>query len=304
MGRVGRVGRRGGDGSGHWRLELARRIALPYAENPNARVVMIAGSVGRGTDDRWSDIEIDVYYERPPSEAERLAAAADSGGDVVGLSDDEHEWEEQLSFGGFHAHTSTFLVSTLEQCLHEVVDECSTDAFAQSRLFSLLHAQAVKGAADAAAWLARAAAYPAGLREAMLVEYLRFDRFRYMGRMLAERGDLLLLSDVFVEVGGRLLCALLGLNRVYLPTPAYPSWRTKGMDEMIEMLAVKPAGLSSRLKAAFRVEPAEGVAALDELIHETVVLVEAHMPSFDTGSLRSAPPEERVPWDTAPPGAR
>jgi hypothetical protein len=292
---------RGGGGSGHWRLELARRIALPYAQEPNARAVMIAGSVGRGTDDRWSDIEIDVYYERPPAEDERRAAAGASGGEVVGLYEDEQEWEEQLSFGGFHAHTSTFLVSTLERCIRDVVDECSTDAFAQSRLFSLLHAVPVKGAQEADAWRARAAGYPDGLRHAMLAEYLRFGRFRSMGRMLAERGDVLLLQDLLVEVGGRLVSALLGLNRIYLPTPDYAVSRAKGVDEMIGLMAIRPAELSARLRAAYRVEPVEAVPALEALVDETFALVEAHVPGFDTAPYRLPPVAARVAWDHAPP---
>jgi hypothetical protein len=285
------VERRGGGGGGHWRLELARRIAMPYARERNARAVMIAGSVGRGTDDRWSDIEIDVYYERPPAEDERRAAAQASGGEVAGLHEDEQEWEEQLSFGGFHAHTSTFLVSTLERCIHDVVDGCSTDAFAQSRLFSLLHAVPVKGAPEADAWRARAAHYPDGLRHAMLAEYLRFDRFRYMGRMLA-------------EVGGRLVAALLGLNRIYLPTPAYSICRVKGMDEMIGLMAVKPPELSARLRSALRGEPAEGVALLESLVDETFALVDAHAPAFDTAPYRSPPGDERVAWEDPPPLSR
>ena len=283
-----------------WRLELARRIASPYARDENSRAVMVAGSVGRGTDDRWSDIEIDVYYDRPPTEAERRAAARASGGDVIGLDEDEHEWQERLTFGGFHAHTSTFLASTLETCIHEVVDECSTDAFAQSRLFSLLHAVPLKGAADVELWRARVARYPDGLREAMLAETLRFARFRYTARMLADRGDVLLLTDVLVEVGGRLVSALLALNRIYLPTPDYAIWQTKGMDEMVGRMAIKPEGLATRLTGALRGDPAEGVAAFERLIDETFALVAVHAPAFDMGAHTRPPPGHRVPWDAPP----
>jgi len=293
------VNRRGDAGEG-WRLQLARKMALPYARDENARAVLIAGSVGCGTDDRWSDIEIDVYYDRPPTETERRAAAKASGGDLVGLDEDEVEWEERLSLGGFHAHTSTFLASTLERYIHDVVDECSTDAFAQSRLFSLLHAVPVKGAAEVTVWRARAARYPDGLQEAMLAETLRFAGFHYMARMLADRGDVLLLADILVEVGGRLVSALLALNRIYLPTPDYAVWRTKGMDEMIDRMAIKPEDLSARLKGALRGDPAEGVAAFERLIDETFALVAVHAPAFDVEAHTSPPPNQRVPWDVSP----
>jgi hypothetical protein len=46
-------------------------------------------------------------------------------GTVDLLAQDEVEWEEKMSIGGFHAHTSTFLVVTMEQYLREVVDRCA-----------------------------------------------------------------------------------------------------------------------------------------------------------------------------------
>jgi hypothetical protein len=45
-----------------WRLELGRRIGMGYAADPKARVVVVSGSTGRGVADRYSDLEIDVYW--------------------------------------------------------------------------------------------------------------------------------------------------------------------------------------------------------------------------------------------------
>jgi hypothetical protein len=138
-----------------WRLALAERIGASYASDSNARVVMVAGSVGRGSADRYSDVEVDVYYSRPPTEAERIAAAERSGGTIERLDEDADEWEERLSFGGFHAHTSTFLVATMERYLHETVDECATAPEAQTRLFSLQHGKTLKGEEQVERWRGR-----------------------------------------------------------------------------------------------------------------------------------------------------
>jgi hypothetical protein len=286
------------EGTG-WRLALARRIAAPYVDNPNARVVMVAGSVGRGAADRWSDIEIDVYYEEPPTEADRIAAVESWGGGVAALGEDEVEWEERFTIGGFHAHTSTFLASTMERFLREVVDDCSVDPEAQSRLFSLQHAVPLKGEAQIERWLTRAEPYPEGLRRAMLVENLDFGRFRYAAEMLVARDDLLLLYDSFIDVGRRLIGALLGVNRIYLPTPSHPKW----MDETISLLPIAPSELSARLKRTFRVEPAAGVAALENLMDETLELVEVHVPGFDTSAYRAVPTDRRRAWEGPPRGA-
>jgi hypothetical protein len=281
-----------------WRLTLARKIAASYARNPNALAVMIAGSVGRGSADRYSDIEVDVYYAQSPTREERVAAVEGCGGTVALLDEDEDEWEEQMLFDGFHAGSSTFLVSTMERYLTTVIDQCEIDPLAQVRLYSLLYAVPVKGMELIERWQARVASYPAGLMDAMLKEHLQFRGFWYAEDMLVARDDLLLLYDIFVQVERQIIAALLGLNRIYLPTPTNLKW----MDEMIEGIAVKPTNLSTRLKQAFRCDPALVVQSLKEIIAEVLALVETHAPEFDTAPYRANFTRIRPAWDTPPPG--
>lgn len=50
-----------------------------------------------------------MYYHRPPTRAERTRAVERSGGRLIGLDQDEVEWEEQMSFGGFPVTTSSLM---------------------------------------------------------------------------------------------------------------------------------------------------------------------------------------------------
>lgn len=256
---------------------------------------MVAGSVGRGTADRYSDIEIDVYYREAPTEAERVAAVEGCGGSLVALGEDEDEWAEEMSFAGFDAHTSTFLVATMERYLHEVLDDWSTAPAGQTRLFSVLNAVTLKGEEQVERWRARAATYPDGLRNAMLAENLAFEPFRYAGEMHAARGDRLVLYDVLLGAARSLLAALFGLNRIHLPTFDY----LKRMNEWVELLAVSPADLSMRLERVFATEPVQAVRSFAELIDETLVLVDRHAPSFDTSPYRAGP-KRRIAWEAPP----
>jgi Domain of unknown function (DUF4037) len=282
-----------------WRLALAERIGASYASDRNVRVVMIAGSVGRGTDDRYSDVEIDVYYARAPTEAGRIAAVKRCGGTVESLGQDEDEWEDRMSFGGFSAHTSTFLVATMERYLRDVVGRGVVAPEAQTRLFSLQRGVVLKGKEQVERWRARAAAYPDGLQRAMLKENVGFGRFEYTAEMLAARGDMLALYDLFVETARQLIGTLLAVNRVYLPAPGY----LKSLAETISFMGVKPADLSARLRESFRLEPTAAVAALGELIEETLALVDAHVPGFDTAPYRAESARRRTAYDAPPAGA-
>ena len=66
-----------------WRLALARQIGAAYGVSPNVAAVYIAGSVARGWADRYSDIELDVYWSTPPSDGERLEIIRRAGGENV-----------------------------------------------------------------------------------------------------------------------------------------------------------------------------------------------------------------------------
>lgn len=234
-----------------WRFALAQQLAKAYAANPKAQVVLAAGSTGRGSADLFSDLEIDVYWSAPPTGAERRAAVAGGGGVLLSLFDyEEDEWAEDISIGGFHIGTSTFLVETMEGYLTEVLDEYSTAPLPQMRLYSLQHAIPLVGTELVERWRTRAAAYPTALAHAMLRENLIFEGFGYAEEMLAARDDMLVLADIFCRVERQVLGALLGLNRLYLPNPTY-----KGMDELIAEMSLVPPDLSARLKHAFRLPP-------------------------------------------------
>lgn len=281
-----------------WRLALAQKIAASYARSPNAIAVMVAGSVGRGRADQYSDIEIDVYYAEPPTDAERIAAVEGCGGVIELLDQDDDEWEEQMVVGGFHAASSTFLVSTLERYLAVVVDQAEIAPAAQVRLASLQQAIPVKGLPEIEQWRAKAAHYPRELSYTMLHANLPFRGFWYAEEMLAARDDLLLLYRLFVDVERQIIGALLGLNQLYMPTPDHMKW----MDEMITAMQLKPTDLATRLKQAFHINPVEGVRSLKTIIAEVFTLVETHLPEFDTAPYRANLGRKRPVWDAPPPG--
>ncbi len=276
-----------------WRFELAQRIGQAYAANPKAKVVMVAGSTGRGSADRYSDLEIDVYWSAPPTNDERKVAAEGAGGTLLELSDyEDDEWAEEISFGGFHIGTSTFLVETMERYLKEVIDEFSTAPLPQMRLYSLQHAIPLVGTELVESWRSKANLYSMGLVHAMLRENLVFQGFGYAEEMLAARDDVLMLYDIFCQIERQILGVLLGLNRMYLPNPGF-----KSMDELIASMHVKPFDLSFRLKQAFRVPPLEGVQLLHGVIKNIFDLVEACIPDFDTTLYRERIQQRRGVWE-------
>lgn len=269
-------------------------MAVAYAENSKVRVVIVAGSTGRGTADAYSDLEIDIYYDEPPTEEDRVAAVERCGAKLLSLDHDEIEWEEQMSFDGFPAATSTFLVSTMERFISEVVDDCNPDVEAQMRLYSVQHAVPVVGSELAEQWRQRVANYPDGLVHAMLDGTLGFWRLFRNVDMIVARDDLIALTDGIVDVQKRLLRALFALNRVYLPIPE----PIKRLDEVVDELQIKPDRLAARLRGMLRAQGEDAVSQLESLIEEVLDLVGENCKDFDVDSCRDELVRVRKAWES------
>ena len=63
-------------------LGLAKEVARIYSDDPRVVAVIAGGSVSRGCADEYSDVEIGVFWDTPPSDEDRRAAALRMGGDV------------------------------------------------------------------------------------------------------------------------------------------------------------------------------------------------------------------------------
>lgn len=283
-----------------WRLALAQHIAPAYIADPKVKAIVVAGSVARGYADRYSDVEIDVFWSEPPSDDERRAAVKRAGGEQLRLWPyEDEEWSENYTVGGVKIELSQFLVETIEGWLADVIDRCDTTIDKHILIAAVQHAVPLHGAALIEQWRAQAAAYPDHLRRAVVSQYLQFDGAWYAREMLAERDDLVFLYDIYCQVEKHILGALAGLNRVYLPHP-----RGKWMDRLIADLPIAPQGLALRLKQVFRMAPRSGVRLLNELIEETLALVEAHMPDIDTAEARQVARQRRAVSDQPPAALR
>ena len=107
-----------------WRMGVAERAAGVHAGNRNLAALAVAGSVGAGIADRFSDLELDCYWVRPPADADRLGPVRALGGELIALWDydqDDQEWSEDYLVGELGITVSNFLVSSVEQFLDDVL---------------------------------------------------------------------------------------------------------------------------------------------------------------------------------------
>ena len=289
----------------HWRLILARRVATAYSANPKVAAAIVGGSVARGHADRYSDIEVGIFWRQPPTDDDRRAAAEATGGDVHYLypyDPDEQVWFDSLFLGhltpgqratGLEVEVPHYTTDFVERVLDDVLERYDPSELKQNLLAVLPVAIPVHGQALIEAWRLRAANYPRGLALAVVKKYAQIEFF-WRTEMFLERGNnLMLLYDTLAQVSKSLLHLLLALNRIY-----YSGF--KWIHLQIRQMQVTPPDFERRLTKVFQSEPLTAIRELPVLVEETYTLIEKAMPEVDVERLRFLFRHRRQLWDQLP----
>lgn len=279
-----------------WRQALAQKIAIPYTMNAKVRVVAVVGSAAQGDADRFSDIDLAVFWAEPPTDKERrdiVRRVRGRRGPLVLLHAEEDHWSEEFEVGGVAIDVRHMTVEASERILADVLEGADPSLAKQQHSAMLL--SALSDSSVLTQWQQQALAYPHELGVAMVREHLMFPP-RWEQEMLAERNELLLLYDSLCLVEKHILLVLLGLNRLY-----YPGFRR--VDRLMERMSIAPLHLVSRFKQVFNIASIDSRASvyqLHDLVEETFRLVEMHMSKVDTTQARAHFAQRRLILEQVP----
>jgi hypothetical protein len=123
-----------------WRMAEARRAAQAYQPNPKLAALAVAGSVGSGLADQFSDLELDCYWFSAPGDQDRAGPIRALGGDLTALWDydqDEEERSEDYRLGELDVTVTNFLTGSVERFLDQVVQDADTDLVKHMHLVAL-----------------------------------------------------------------------------------------------------------------------------------------------------------------------
>lgn len=279
-----------------WRLAIARNIAPLIATNPDVRAIMLAGSTSRGCADSYSDIEIGVFWDIPPTDTARLAPVGPAGGEFWELDDyneADQVWMEEWGLGGLKVDVRNLTVARMEGILDDVLLRHATDSFQQATASAVLYAIPLYNAPLLERWQARLAEYPPGLARAMVQAHWRLDEWVWWMRQLIDRGDWPLVAQSLSEAVGEMLGMLFGLNHIYHPG-------LKWMDRSIKEMHVVPHDFATRIEAVFHSESSIAVQVTRELVLEVYDLLARHLPELDVSMPRTRFLRWRQQFDAPP----
>lgn len=264
-----------------WRLEKGKQIAALYAQNPKLRALIVAGSVGRGWADEWSDIELDLFWNEPPTDDDRKRVIEAASGTIeyyFPLEGDE--WSDAYFVDGLKIEVSSFLATTIDQYIRAVTEQYDTDTDKQLRFAALQNSIALHGHAQIEQWRVQLARYPDELARRVIANNIEFGGWNGV-EMLFERGDLLLACDLLVKTQKQVMAVLLALNRMWLAHP-----RGKWLTRVADSMKIKPARLAERMMFALRDGSAQGAREMHSVIEETFALVERQFPQMDLSEAK------------------
>lgn len=285
---------------------MSREVAAAYALNPKVEVVTLVGSVASGRADSNSDIDLFIFWNKPPTDNDRLKAVTRAGGRIdirwrqppsvrefkqimeraggkLGqlFTSGGEGWAEQFDVRGVTIGVHGLLSATTDRYLQDVIDKYDTSAGKHTLIYTIRTSQPLHGHARFKRWQAKAAKYPNELAAAVVTELLDLDRNWWECDLLARRDDWLLLYRLLEVMAHKILRILLALNRIYLHDP-----RLKWLEQLIKQLQIKPRRLSARLRTTFRLEPLAAVQEIQQLFEETLNLVAVHLTEVDTAFAR------------------
>lgn len=275
-------------------IQRAREVVSAHLPDHRLHAALITGSAALGISDRYSDIDMMLYYDTLPNDAEIEAArntyagveeawrinARDEGTVLVASRPDGIEI--QLGYCQWD--------SILER-VREIQDGKYLRGFEQKMCSGILQAVPLFGIEQIAELKSQIRNYPESLGLAMIREHMQFfPIWSYWDALKTRDGEIWLMATL-VDSVHNLLGVLSGMNRVYF-TP----FQLKHTADLLAQLQIGPSDLQPRIQKVLYGEIEPGLEELRALITETRDLLAEHFPQMDLTPLDKSLGRSWKPW--------
>lgn len=260
-----------------WRTDLARRLTECLATFRGVQAIVVAGSVARNYADEYSDVEMPLFWEALPDDATRHAIVAALKANFLHTYNGP-AWEDQLLISGLQVDLWHIAVTDQEATLQAVLYDHCSDLGSLNALDTIRSCIPLYGDDIVQSWKHRAQEYPEELAKRILQEHLASFSVGELF-ILAQRDNPTAFYAQLSHLQQEMFLVLLALNRSYFPT-------FKWLYRSLESMPVKPEAVGQRFQQAFRTSPEAVIADTQQLLEETLHLVEMQFPQIDTALIQ------------------
>ena len=276
-------------------LNLGKKILEPYTKLPTARAAMITGSVAEGISDFYSDLDMTVYYENELPSEEELARIREQNGaaERAWLLGDRAEGNiaEAYELNGIQAQIGHALIPIWENDIAQVLERFNADTPLHKAMSGILESITVFGDEHMTRWKEKIAAYPDGLRRAMVEQHLKFFPYWNIQKQIAARDATIWHYQILTEAAYNLVAVLAGLNRLY-----FTNFQFKKMRRFLVQMQIIPENFAERIETLIKQDAADAAIALEDLVRDVVKLVQDEMPDVDVSAVKKNLGKRRPAW--------
>lgn len=260
---------------------MALNIAKIYELNTKVEAVLLGGSVSRNWNDRFSDIELFIFWKEPPTDEDRKNPILNLEGDIIDFHPfEDEEWSETYITEGVKLEISNFLTDTINKVINDVVLTFDTDLDKQSIVATVNNGIPLCGEMIIKRMKEIVNKYPNELSVAMITENVHLGNRWNNREALLKRKDWLMLYKVMVDVQIKIMGILFGLNRQYVHHPAF-KWQSNTLKSM----TITPDNIVNRLESIFLEKPSTAIRELEAIIQELFELIRCEHPQIDLSTV-------------------
>jgi hypothetical protein len=254
-----------------------------FDRHAHPRALLIPGSVGDGSADEHSDLDLVAYYDQLPAPAavgEWRAELGVRSAPEVGA----RGWSDTFTLDEVECQAGGLLVAATEAYVGELLAGREPGSATHQKVAQgLLGGLVLRDDGLIADWRSRLAAFPDALAEAMAAHHLAIFPYWSLWDHVAHRDAALwevqsLLDGAFHVVG-----ALSAANRRY-----FTSFQFKRMRAHLAGIEAAPERLAERLESLFVLDRPAAATELRCLVAETAQIVERRLPGVDTSAIRQS----------------
>lgn len=261
--------------------KFASDISKIYELNPKVEAILLGGSVSRNWHDQYSDIELFVFWEEPPTDEDRKNPIVKLNGDIIDFHPyEEEEWSETYITEGVKLEISNFLTDTINKVMKDVTLSFETDLNKQCIVATVHNGVPLSGDPIIKRMKETVNKYPNELSVAMIKENIHLGNRWNNREALLNREDWLMLYKVIVDVQTNIMGILFGLNRQYVHHPAF-----KWQKYTLQSMAIAPENIGDRLESIFLENPSTSIRELELIIQEVYELIQHKHHEIDLSSV-------------------
>ena len=264
-----------------WRIELAEALAPYYTQHQQIQMIVLGGSPSRGLADKYSDLDVIVYWEAIDFDWLMIPPLALAGGQRKFLNTHEATAIEHYYFNTLKVDFAHITLSLWETWADDLQKRFETTGYKQKSVAGFLEAKVLYGDELYKEWYGRLSYYPVQLAQQVVREQMRFFVEGCLLHQGLERGEILFYYDSICLMLKRVLTIIGGLNRVYFSVDE-PRWIPHALAKM----PICPPYTWQRMQGILNGDRKQALISLYELIYDVLALVEKQMPDIDVAPIR------------------